>query len=323
MHDNCWLDFRQGPHGLGGPILMENVNTYKGLTGLRRLVMLVRGKYDANGGLRREGGVQLESVADTVTLVDCASHLQDDWEIPKLMAGPQAVHLVQHPTAAGQPVAVLAHRLYSTVIAPLSSAVVFVANEFGGVPAIIHLLATWIRHTGGQRQQYRPRVFIVREKETARLPGDLESRMTAAVLATCNPTRELTAKAAASLWRNCFSDITAVIHTDGDEVGAIRRTISLSVEDASACPALPGFARVLRTACMHFAGNPGAVVSVIQAARALPMPEGLPIQLEALLDIVKGSTHIILRSARLLVAVALLTDVCLSGLEGMFPPSAR
>lgn len=80
--------------------------------------------------------------------------------------------------------------------------------------------------SGGQRQQYWPLVFIVRKKETARLPGDLERRMTAAALATCNPTRELTAKAAASLWRNCFSNITAVIHTDGDEVGAIRRTIS-------------------------------------------------------------------------------------------------
>lgn len=236
-------------------------------------------------------------------LVECALHLRADLETLKVKAGPQPGDLLLHPIAAGHPSPDLVQRLYSTVLAPLCSGLVFLEAEFGGVSAIIHLLATWVRNCVGQPPLYRPRILVVRAKETARLPGDLDIRMTAAILATCNPTRELTTKAAQSLWRSCFGDISSVVLPDGDENMVYRRAIGLSEQAPLACPALPGLARVLRAACVHFADSPGTVFNVIRASRIFPLPPELPSQLQALFGLVEDEgNNALLRPASLLVA---------------------
>lgn len=320
-----WVDLRRGAPGLGGPVLLERSNPYRGLRQSSRLVMLVRGDTPVSfaGGFQRSKHIHLVPVAPSVVLAECALHMQQ--HMVKLKAGPRPGNERLHwlntdPLASPSEVA---RRLYSLVLAPLATAVVFSEGEFGGVDAIIQLLAVWTRclEAGGTRR-YRPRVVVFCSK-LACLPNDLESRMTAEILATCNFTREMTTKDAEAKWRLCFSGIDAVLRGLEDEAEVCRQALALSRGSGPVCPPLPGqFVSLLPAACVHFSHNFVRSFDVMRGCRTVPVRGELVRQMGILSLRARAVAGAKAEGpASLIAASALMVDSCHAGLTGAFGPT--
>lgn len=295
------------------------------------MVMLVRGKAPASfaGGLQRSKQVHLVPLGSTV-LAECALHLQES--ITKVKAGPQPARIKIHPVNANTqtPPAELAHRMYALMLAPLCKAVVLAEGEFeefggpGGLEAIIRLLVSWMRTilACGATPRYRPQIVVFR-RSWACLPRDLENRMTAEVLATCNFTRELTSRAAEAMWRRCFSGVVGIPVGLEDELGVCEQAIAASSEsDGPACPALPSrrLPMLLHSACAHWPLNYSRPFNIIRASRLFPVPEDLQRQLEVVFRHAT-TTPALVSPASHISASALVKDTAHANLLGEWHPA--
>lgn len=317
----CWLDLYRGAPGLQGPFLIER-DIYHVLHQMaNRMVMLVRGEFPASfaGGLERENYVHLLSAGSDTILVECALHLQQ--RMAKVKGGPSSPRTIAHPLkvdSLASP-ADITDRLYPLVLAPMCAAVVFSEAEFGSLEAIIQLLACWARQVtahNNRKLRFRPSVIIYRHK-LALLPGDLENRMTAEILATCNYAREMTTKQAEATWRACFGSITALLSTLEDDQGVCREAIAVSDRTGSCAPALPRsyLISILRYACVHFSNSYNNPVNLIQGSRLFGITEELPRQLEVIFGYTADTKMV--RPMSLLVALAFARDRYRAGVAGM------
>lgn len=247
-----------------------------------------------------------------VALAECALHLRQHME--KLKAGPlpgnQRLHPVRTNSFASP--SELAYKLYALVLAPLATAVVFSEGEFGGIDAVLYLLAGWVRCLeAGEIPRYRPRVVVFCRRTSTASQRALEEGMTAEILATCNFAREMTAKSATAKWRSYFSGIDAVPCGIEDESAVYRQAVTLSRAAPSICPPLPGyFGLLLLAACEHFARSFPRSFNLMRGSRAAPVGKELARQIEIL------SLSAKVAPASLVVASALLLDSRYAGLAG-------
>ncbi|CAN8096761.1 unnamed protein product [Discula destructiva] len=318
MSDTCWLDLRRGAPGLESHFLVERSEVYEGLQRGCRVVMLVRGEAPASfaGGFRRSKQVHLISLGSTV-LAECALHLQVT--LTKVKAGPQpsGTHLHSVNTSSHTSAAEIAQRFYALTLAPICATVVLAEGEFEGVgamtgiDAIVQLLVSWTRVilACGGTPRYRPRVIVFR-KRLAHLPGDLESRMTGAILATCNDARDLTSKQAEGMWRQCFSGFCAEPVGLDDEDEVCKQALALAASDAQACPALPEgrIPTLLHSACAQFSFDFLRPFNVLRASRRYPISRDLPRQLEVLYQHATSTPALVSPASRI-AALALVQDI--------------
>ncbi|KAJ0123527.1 hypothetical protein J7T55_011992 [Diaporthe amygdali] len=281
----CWLDLNRGAAGLQGPFLIER-DVYHALHRMANRLVMLQG-------------------------------------MAKVKGGPKSPNTTLHPLKADSLAspADIAGRLYPLVLAPMCAAVVFSEAEFGSLEAIIQLLASWVRHItahGNRRLRFRPSIIIYRHK-LARLPGDLENRITAEVLATCNYAREMTTKQAEATWRACFGSITAVLSTLEDEQGVCREALAVSNRTASCPPALPRLQliSVLRYACVHFSHNYIHPINIIQGSRMFKITDELPRQLEVIFEYTAETAMV--NPLSYLVAAALGIDSFRAGVAAFEP----
>ncbi|KAI7785350.1 hypothetical protein LA080_007183 [Diaporthe eres] len=237
----------------------------------------------------------------------------------KVKGGPNPSTTRLHPLKANSLASPtdITDRLYPLILAPMCAAVVFSEAEFGSLDTIIQIPAGWTRqvtaHNNG-KLRFRPSIIIYRHK-LALLPGDLENRMTAAILATCNYAREMTTKQAEATWRACFSSITALLSTLENEQGICREAIALSEGTGSSPPPLPRLhlVSILRYACIHFSNNYIHPVNIIQGSRLFKIPEDLSRQLGVIFEHIADTQAI--QPMSLLVAAAFGRDTCRAGVE--------
>lgn len=326
MSKKYWLDLHRGTPGQH--FLSEQKEAYDGVEDFRRVVMLIRGESPASfaGGFQRSKQVHLVPLG-SIVLVECALHLQKS--ISKVKAGPQPNETQLHPVNANTVTspAELAHRIYALSLAPICTSIVFAEGEFewmgelAGIDAIVQMLISWTRMilAGGSSPRYRPQVVIFRRR-LARLPGDLESRMTGEVLATCNVARELTTKGAEHMWKQCFSGIVAVSAGLEDELGVCEQAIAASSAVDQACPAMPRHTlpSLLHTACAQFSFT-YRPFNILLASRLFPVSKDLPRQLEVLFRHASASPDSVGPASRV-VASALLKDLYFAKLLGEQPP---
>lgn len=325
MSDSYWLDFRRGAPGLQSHFFLERKEAYNGVESARRMVMLVRGETPASfaGGFQRSKKIHLIPLA-SIVLAECALHLQKS--IAKVKAGPQPGSTQLHPVSA--PVyttpAELAYQLYALSLVPICTTIILCEREFeeigesqAGADAIVRLLVSWTRIilACGSSPKYRPQVVIFRQRLT-QLPGDLENRMTGEVLATCNVARELTAKEAESMWKQCFSGIVAVPVGLEDELGVCEQAIAASVAVNQACPAMAShiLPSLLHAACAQLSSN-RRPFNVLLASRLFPVPEDLARQLEVLCQYASESPTSVVPASRV-AASALVKDLYFAKLLG-------
>lgn len=311
MAASCWLDVYRGAPGLEGPFLQESSEPYRRIPPTCRMVMVIRGEK----ALLRGKQVHLHHMENSTMIANCGLHLQQSMH--KVKAGPQPENTRLHPINM-DPLASpadIAHRFYSLILAPICTSVVFFANEFSNVEDIVEILVRWIRDRMGRTSHHRPRVLLVCDKHATRLSNlDLERRMTAQVLATCNPVRDLTAKSAEAIWRGAFGGL--VIGT-----GWTGLATTPWATTAQTCPPLVGtqFISLLESGCKQFAHGPTRIFNVLRAARAFPLPDQLPRQIESLYTHIAADAKL-LSPASLLVASTLAVDCYTAGLAGEFLP---
>ncbi|KAH6614552.1 hypothetical protein B0J18DRAFT_485592 [Chaetomium sp. MPI-SDFR-AT-0129] len=122
-----------------------------------------------------------------------------------------------HQVPAGDATAeAITQRLYSQVLSTFSTVVILLEEEFGGLSAVIHQLATWACTAPRSPSRTRPRVMIVttRRKHDARRLG---WELTVEILTNFNPFREQSFKTAERTWRDCFEGIEHVGEPRSDE----------------------------------------------------------------------------------------------------------
>ena len=317
MDASCWLDLYRGPPGLEGPFLQERSDVYRGLSYTSRLVMLIRGEKTV---LQKHRQIHLVPVDWSTALAECALHLQHDMK--KVKGGPQPGNLTLHPVDMNRLASPtdVAHRLYSMTIAPLSTAIVFFEKEFGGIAAIIHFLARWVWGLMGQTSRYRPCVVIVWEKEITDLPQDLESRMTAEILAVCNPTRELTAKDAEVIWRGIFSSFAQLRSQAKPDWAVICRKAIVAARGA-ACPSFSAtcLIRLLRAGCTQFSLTAVRIFNIIRASRTEQLRDQLPLQIQILFKHVMDDARILVPASLLAASALAIDSYSVSLVAGKFP----
>lgn len=324
MTDKYWLDFRCGGPGLQSHVLAEREEAYDGVEHARRMVMLIRGKTPASfaGGFQRSKQVHLVPMGPIV-LTECALHLRDSTTKVKTDPRPGSTQLHSISANALTSPAELAHRLYALSLAPMCTAIILAEGEFEGlgeltgVDAIVQMLVTWTRIilACGNSPRYRPQVVVFRRR-LAKLSGDLVNRMTGEVLATSNAARELTAKGAQRLWKQCFSGIVEVPAGLEDELSVCKQAIAASSGVDRACPAVPGHSMpsLLHAACAQFSFN-YRPFNVILASRLFPIPKDLPRQLHILFRHASATPASIMAASRV-AASALIKDVYFAKLLG-------
>lgn len=145
MDQFTWLALQQS--AVDGPVLVENTNVYAQLPQLpprfSQIVLFIR------GCTQRENQVSVYT-GRTGVIVDCSLHIQH--RISKLKAGHPDSNINLHPLGTSQqlPRVDIAQRLYSLILAPLSTVILLVEDEFSSLDEIIHLLASWVFQSTGQ-----------------------------------------------------------------------------------------------------------------------------------------------------------------------------
>lgn len=302
--NTCWLDFR---HGGPSSFLLERTDAYRCLHRTDRLVILIRGKSPASfaEGFCRSPQVHLLSTGDGLLLAECALHLQQT--TTKVKPGPELKYDTLHPLESWRKPEDVSQSLYALVLAPMSTAVVFCEIEFGGIAIVIHLLGTWVRQLmrSGATVQFRPQI-VVFCRQLPRFPRDLEHRLTAEILANCNPTRELTFQNAKNLRRTYFAGIVPELTGLASENDICQRACALSSSTIPTIPK-PQFHKLLRSAASHLSKRLIQPLNVLRACRAFPMPADMARQIEVLYQR-SAEDAAILTTAGILVARALVVE---------------
>lgn len=314
--NTCWLDFRRGGPG---PFLVERNDVYRCLHSADRLVILIRGDSPASfaGAFCRTPQVHLLSAGDGLLLAECALHLQQN--ITKVKASPDLKHNTLHPLQSWRKSADVSQSLYALALAPMSTAVIFCESEFGGIGVVIRTLGTWVRQLmrSGATIRFRPQI-VVFCRQLPQFSGDLEHQLTVEVLASCNPTKELTFQGAKGIWRAYFAGIVPELTDLASEADVCHRAVALS--DNATIPVIPRkqFIRLLRSAAAHLSQQTIQPLNVLYACRLFPMAQDMARQVEVLFQHA-AADGAILTSASLLVARALAVESHQAGMEGLRP----
>jgi len=215
MINSLWLDIRRSASG--EPLLLENHRPYQAITEESEqcldLILLVRGGAHAQCKFLSYPGnqVHLRRIGPPWRLVaECGLHLlpaATKWEGGSHFAqGLVSLHKVPGGNLQAEAIAQL---LYSQILSIFSNTVILLEEDFGGLSAVIHQLATWVNSTPRTPSRTRPRVLVV-TAQRKHDPRRLEWELTVEILTNFNPLRELSFKTAERTWRECFEGIEHV-----------------------------------------------------------------------------------------------------------------
>jgi hypothetical protein len=211
MVNSLWLDLRRSASG--SPLLLEHHRPYQAVTEeseqCLELILLVRGQRHAQCKYLPYAGnqVHLRRIGPPWRLVaECGLHLlltATKWEVGSPLQGLVSHHRVPGGSAPAEAIAQL---LYSQVLSIFSTTIILLEEDFGGLSAVIHQLATWVCTTPRTPSRTRPRVLIVTAQRKHN-PRRLEWELTVEILTNFNPLREQSFKTAERIWRECFEGI--------------------------------------------------------------------------------------------------------------------
>lgn len=303
-----WLALHQS--AIDGPVLLENTNVYTQLRnqlGQPCIALLIRGSTLIPG----ESQIFLHIIGRAGVIIDSSLHLQH--RRAQIRGGPPDSNIIFHPLGSHQqlPSANIAQQLYSLILAPLSTCILLIEDEFGSLDEIIHLLASWVYLSTGQRCYTRPVVMIARSSRPGYLKGELEFCMTGKILSDFNPGREHTARTAEAAWRQRFS---CIMDLDGprDILSLYKQAVSISLTSPNLPSTTRRLCRLMHLGCIHFTQCPTLLFSTIRASRAFPLPNQLFEEITRVMENVGAIPELPLN---LLVASALLMDRHFAGLD--------
>lgn len=305
-----WLALHQS--AIDGPVLVENTNVYTQL--LNQLghtqpyiALLIRGSALMPG----ENQISLDIIGQTGVIMDCSLHLQH--QRTQIKGGPLDPNVTLHHLGSRQqlPSANIAQQLYSLVLAPLSTCILLIENEFRSLDEIIFLLASWAYLSTGQQCYTRPVVRNARSSRPGYLEGGLEFRMTGKILSDFNPGREHTARTAEAVWRRRFSRIID-LDESRDTLSIYKQAISLTYPNRSL--STRRLRLLMHSGCIHFAQCPTILFSIMRASRAFPLPGHL---FEEITRVIENEVQDAPKlPINRLVASVLLMDRHFAGLDG-------
>ncbi|WQF89388.1 Putative Zinc finger, RING-type [Colletotrichum destructivum] len=145
-----WINIQANAPGLPGVLLEENSLTYSTTTKVPQLLMVV-GNFQKQIYLRRtfsktlryrpEGHIDFIHCSESMALVDCTLINA----LPKAQGGPVAAHVARYCLESireAPPTAV--QTVYSRLLYPFVSTLLFFADDFGGPEAAADVLAIWV-----------------------------------------------------------------------------------------------------------------------------------------------------------------------------------
>lgn len=199
-----WLNLQAAATGSCTPMLFEDHNLYSQLPATSpppKMTLWIRGPKAA----AVTDQVWLHNFDDTI-IVECGMHMKTfehlQYRVPR---NPGSLHRVE--TAPVDKLSDISHRLYSLVLMSLVTGVVFIQEEFNSLGDILHILAHWAILSRGQTRNFRPFVALAHISQPAR---DLRFNLTSEILASFNPTADLTSSTATEIWQSCFSALKKI-----------------------------------------------------------------------------------------------------------------
>lgn len=271
---NAWLQLYNRTWIPNAWILTKRTIAYNLLferEGNQNLAILVRGQTTTHSNRDQDGLISLLPFSSNLIVAQCTLHRPSEIICPSkasATASPNVRHhrLRQDPSEATP--SGLAHRFYSLVLSTIAVAIVFFEEEHG-LNSIVHYLAHWAHISKDQPRKRRPIVLVYRIGLPSYLPCDLESRVTGEILSSFNPLRDLSNKAAESIWQDAFDGLQSIFgRPNPTPRKLLEDTAKASLEERSPITGKQ-LCLQLETGCRHFTTN---TVTVFDVRSLLPSP---------------------------------------------------
>lgn len=281
MANSIWLDLRRSSSG--EPVLLEYHTPYRAVIAESEkclpLILLMRGRRHSHCTYLTYPGNQIHLrriEAPRCLVVECGLHLlptMAEWERGNHHARSLISHHQMTPghTSARD----IALRLYSQLLSLFSAVIIIIEEDFGGLAAVFHELAMWVISFPRTPSRIRPRVKIVTAQRT-HASKRLEWELTVEILTNFNPFRELSFKAADSLWRGFFGGIEHI--SEPQSIGELYRTVpSMALHPRIGAYQLTELLRVALRQFCRCQKQPFSLISAVRANRRDPAPTEFPL----------------------------------------------